>query len=195
MIATLRSYLEQTPKSHLIFDFDGTIAKMIIDWTDWHKGVSEIYAKYDPKHGYHPHREHLFVNEFSKRFGKKIRQELNKFIAKYEIKHLEKFEPYEELISYIKNLPTPQMSVYSSNSRPLINKALAELELTTYFQKVVSGDDVVFIKPHPEGFDFILEPEAEKSEFLMIGDSDADSGAAQAVGIDFFKVDFFNLNR
>lgn len=59
------------------------------------------------------------------------------------------------------------------------------------FNKIITANDVFFVKPNPEGFSLINGFEENKSKFLMIGDSNADLNVAKAAGIDFLDCDRF----
>lgn len=192
MISQLHEYVQTHHKTHLVFDFDKTIAQIDVDWTNWHTGVAAIYASYDPKHVFHPGRELLFLNDYVMRFGQEVSDEVGAFIQQYEMKHTRGFIPNDELITFIKANIHLNLSIYSSNSIDSLRAALAGFELENCFTTLVSKEDVVYIKPHPEGFNLIYDPKVPKSNYLMIGDSASDAGVARNFGVDFYKIDFFN---
>lgn len=54
----------------------------------------------------------------------------------------------------------------------------------------VTHHAVNLLKPYPDGFFKIFQISThERKDFLMVGNSHTDEGAAQSVGIDFLKVD------
>lgn len=69
---------------------------------------------------------------------------------------------------------------------------MKELRIYDLFETIVANDDVMYIKPDPDGFSRINKAHHSKAEFLMIGDSDNDEGAASSAGIDFMHVSTLN---
>lgn len=190
MLAQLRAFL--TTKQYFIFDFDRTIAKMDIDWSGWHTGISQIYQRHDPQHGYHSgHNPHIFLNQMVKQHGSELLKEARDFNRTYEELHLQDFIPNTELIEFISNNATTNY-VFSSNSRLTVLKGLDQLKIRHHFTSIVSKDEVSFVKPNPEGFSLIEGFNTNASKCLMIGDSSSDQQAAEAAGIDFLLCNYFD---
>ena len=72
---------------------------------------------------------------------------------------------------------------------------LKKYNLLPQFKKIVTRNDVAMVKPHPEGFALIKDNNIPLNKYLFIGDSKADKQAAQAVGIDFYKITYFNNKK
>jgi len=75
-------------------------------------------------------------------------------------------------------------------------RALDKTEISSLFDTVVTADDVVFHKPHPDPIikaltDLSLEPH----EALYVGDSLFDAEAAQAAGVDMAGVSWGVVGR
>jgi phosphoglycolate phosphatase-like HAD superfamily hydrolase len=190
MINELLKFLPR--KKYFIFDFDRTLAKMEIDWTDWHLGIAQIYSKYNPDHGYekgkNPHQYHNILVE---RYGDPLLAEARQFNRDYESKHLTGFTPNIELIKFIHDNTYLTFYVYSSNARSTVVRGLTEVGILDRIKKVVTKDDVRFVKPNPEGFTLLDDFKGNEPQFLMIGDSGADRDAAKAAGIDFLECSNF----
>lgn len=187
----LKEYLAKKNKKYLIFDFDETIAKMEIDWSGWHTGIGEVYRQYNPQARSYAADEHSRYNGYVDKFGQELVKKTQQFNAQYETEMTTGFIPYPELIKFIKKDNQYQKFVYSSNSSQVVIKGLKELGIVDKFKKIVSRDDVTYIKPHPEGFSLLCDREIPHSEYLFIGNSHADKKAARAAGIDFFLVEYF----
>ena len=67
---------------------------------------------------------------------------------------------------------------------------LDKLGIEQHFDVIVARDDVRLLKPSPEGWQHIYGDEP-LSEYLFVGDSANDHGAAVAVGIDYFEIKHF----
>lgn len=188
----LRDYLAKNPKKYLIFDFDETIAKIEMDWSGWHVGMADIYRQFDhQKVEDYSSDEHNRYNSYVEKFGQELVEKIKKFNVEYESRMTRGLSSNPELIEFIKQASEFEMFVYSSNSKSTVERGLRELEIADKFELVVSRDEVIYIKPNPEGFGLILDPNVSKSEYLMIGNSHADRIAAESAGIDFYLVEYF----
>lgn len=175
---------------YVVYDFDLTIAKVEIDWSDWHKGIEKIIQKFDPEFRTDT-KLHQILNDFIHKYGKPIRDEFFEFHKKYEIEKCKGATPNNDLINFIKTHPNISHNIFTSQSRELLNKLLVEIGLEGYFDKIVARDDLYFIKPDPEGLNLIISPNSNKSDYIMVGDSSVDEGAARNAGIDFELIDVF----
>lgn len=187
----LTKFLEKTPKKHLIFDFDETIAKIEIDWSFYFEKTGEIFAKFDPSRQHPAFKNFDQSNEFIKKYGAKVAALIKPVIEDFEISFNQGLTPYAELIDFIKNAQEYQLAVCSSNSRRMVVDSLKKLGIKDKFNQIVTRDEVTYIKPDPEGFSLIYDPAVPKEDYLMIGNSHADKGMAEAVGIDFYLVEYF----
>jgi HAD superfamily hydrolase (TIGR01509 family) len=90
----------------------------------------------------------------------KLRQAVPELIAlerSYYLKYLKRekdLKPIEGVVEFIKELRTHDftLGIASSSPHSQINLILDKFGLKTYFEAVVSGDDVKHGKPHPEIF-------------------------------------------
>ena len=190
MINKLKRYTSN--KKFLIFDFDRTLAKMEIDWTDWHPGVEKIYAQFDPNHGYQCGKNpHEYNNKLVKKYGTELVKKLIHFNTQYEATHLMGFTPYHELVNFITNNNSCTLYIYSSNSRQTVKRGLREMKIANKFKQIITRDDVKYIKPDPQGLYLINGFAENKEKFLMIGDSDSDKDVSKAGGIDYLECNYF----
>jgi len=183
-------------KTCLIFDFDLTIAKMEIDWSNWHPGIAKIYSQFDRNHGYvfgvNPHN---FYNSMVQKHGYELVKAIRKFNADYEKENNVGFIPSSYLVGLIKTLKNKKLYIYSSNSKETIDSGLRKLGILDHFQLIVSRDDTKYLKPNQEGFGLIPGLKGNEALFIMIGDSSSDEKAAQSASIDFFKIDEFKTYK
>lgn len=81
------------------------------------------------------------------------------------------------------------LGVFTGKGRTSALITLDELGLTDYFGLIVSGDDVVNHKPHPEGIiQFLEQYNLSPDEVLMVGDAPSDIKAAKAAGVSIASV-------
>ena len=197
----LSNYLAKNPKKYLIFDFDETLFKLHLPWDIFRKKLHRFFVKIDPRLYEKLHQRmssFSMTNHFIKKHGVVVLQKNLRMSGEFESKLLTGVSTNPKLINWVKNNADQyELFIWSSNIKTTIEKILAEHELSGVFEQVVAKDSVNFFKPDPDGFAQILakaqetDEQAQLDEFLMIGDSAADEGAAKAVGIDFFLVDFF----
>jgi phosphoglycolate phosphatase/pyrophosphatase PpaX len=179
-------------KQNLIFDFDKTIAQIEIDWSDWFIGAAEIFKKYEPNHTFGPGKDpHVYYNKLVLKHGESFAQEMKRFVSRYEQENTKSFTPYEDLISFLKRDLKNDLYLFSSNAKVTVETGLKSLGLQNTFEKLITRDDVIQVKPSSEGFYLIPELENNKEQFLMIGDSNSDEFAAKEANIDFLKCTYF----
>jgi HAD superfamily hydrolase (TIGR01549 family) len=187
---TAVEFIQANPQfQYLIFDFDSTIAQIQIDWLPWQRLMAEIIQRYEPAYQYSEGRRvDLEMNDYIKKFGSDLRAELWAANQQYEAKNAHGLVKNLELIDFISSDGEREKYLFTSNSRSTIQPFLMQLAIADKFSEVVTRDDVDFVKPDPFGYLRIFTDGHDKTQYLMIGDSTADEGAAQAFGIEFFKV-------
>ena len=187
----LDNYLAKNPKKVLIFDFDETITMIDMDWSQYYAQMAKVYEQFDSSRQHPVFHSYDSYNDFVVEHGEEAVKLIQAANREYEQKMNRGFIPNHELIELIKNASGFELFVYSSNSRATVERGLIELGIKDYFEQIVSRDEVAYIKPNPEGFLLIYDPDIPKKDYLMIGNSSADQGMAEAVGIDFYLVDYF----
>jgi HAD superfamily hydrolase (TIGR01549 family) len=132
-------------------------------------------------------------NQFVKKYGAEMAVFFSHHAAHFEAANTS-FAKNPELLEDLRLFKnTHKKFIWSSNSQKTVERVLSELNLTDYFDKIVAREDVQLIKADPEGFTKLYDPSVPKEQYLMIGDSSHDRGAAEAAGIDFYLIDFFKL--
>lgn len=94
---------------------------------------------------------------------------------------LKTFQGAKEVIEKLKQ-EGYQLAVYSNKRRDAIFRGLDLVGLTSYFEFVVSSDDVENVKPHPEGVNKVLQY-FKSDNAIMVGDTTYDIKAAKAANI------------
>ncbi len=182
---TLEEFLKD--KSYIIFDFDRTIAKIEVDWDEWKHGVYDLISSFEVN--FEPlETVDKTINKYIKKYGKDLRDRFCEFSRDFELENSQGFIENRGLTDFIKNNSTHTKYIFTSNSRDLVTKYLKEMGLYENFEKIVTRDDVFYIKPNPEGFDLIYDKRQGKEKYIMIGDRDADRAASESYGIDFLLV-------
>ncbi len=185
----LSEYIHSQNKTHLIFDFDETIGKLLFPWDEWFVDVADKLKKEYPN--FNENDYVLIHNKLVERHGSEALKLIRSLNEKFETEKLQGFERNEELIEFIKNNPEFNYYIWSSNSEKTVKKFLKELDLDSIFKKIVSRTNSRFIKPNPSGFGLIKDDNVPSHKYLFIGDSSSDRKTAEKIGIDFFLIDYF----
>lgn len=162
----------------IIFDFDGTLANTLPICYD---AFQNVFKKFDNKD--------LSSEEIKAMFGPSetgiIRENLinsNKeqaiewYYQKYLENHCYLVNRNVEIDKMIKHLKDHgiKLGIVTGKARSL-DISLKALQMNQLFDVIVTGDDVIHPKPHPEGIIKALSLlSVENKEAMYVGDSDAD---------------------
>ncbi len=182
--------IKVSPKAKaLIFDLDGTLSDSLpVHLATWNQLGEKYGFEFDPKILYEMTGRPTI--EFAQRVVEQyklsvdpadiVRQKQTSF---WDLAHL--LKPVEEVISIVKNyyrkLP---MAVGTGASRKSAEVQLKALQLTKYFDAIVSADDVTSHKPNPDTFLECARLMKVKPEFCQVFE-DGDLGiiAAKKAGM------------
>jgi len=190
----LTEYLVSNPKKYIIFDLDDTLAHLNVDWSTYREEIFGVVAAFDEQlvketpPFYYAGLE--LSNRAIQKHGKFAHNAVCRFTEEYELSHYSGYIPNKELLCFVRdNSKKYSFFIWTSNARKTIQDFLSKESLTTAFKTIVTRNDVDMVKPHREGFDRMYIQDTALSEYLLVGDSVMDEGAAKNIGIDFFKID------
>jgi len=129
-----------------------------------------------------------------RKYGKSFRDAMSAFNEKFEFENYSACIPNSQLIKFIKANPQKQQFIVTNQNRLLLNKLLLELGIAQLIERTITRDDVLFIKPDPEGILKLIDPTVPLSQYIYVGDSDSDAIAAKAARIEFERVENQNKN-
>ncbi|WP_315899191.1 NUDIX hydrolase N-terminal domain-containing protein [Paenibacillus cremeus] len=176
----------------VLFDFDGTLADTLpLSFL----AFQSVFRQYD--------RRELSTEELVARFGPTedgiIRGHLNnqeqveeairmyyRLYGEGHSQHVHAVPAIHEMLDELRaaNL---KLGIITGKSREAFQISAEALQLSPYFDVVVTGDDVVSPKPHPEGLlRALAKLGVRPEEAVFIGDSSADIAAGQAAEVRTF---------
>lgn len=178
---------------HILFDFDKTIATVDVDWSKWHIGAGKIFQKYEPEFRLHLDGQKIYhlQNEMFQKYGGNLKKEIDVFTREFERDEVRGIIPIDKTISFLNEsfIEGLVIHLWSSNDSVLIEKSLKSLGIHDKFKLVVTRDKVDYLKPNRSAFDlYFSNLDSDLGTFLMIGDSDADRGAAKECNINYLDV-------
>ncbi len=192
----LTSLADSIPKSPfdakvrlVIYDFDGTLADLEVDWTNL---ITQVWEDFLVPAGIDRTDELVYhVMERNREQLGPIFDQLCQLFASVEM--AAPYEPHKEVIAEMRQAWNAgvRVAIFSSNSRNVLSRFLGENSLEGKVVPVVAFEDVDRHKPHPEGLRLILDHHGLLSQpelALFIGDSSHDEEAAKAMGVPFRQV-------
>lgn len=192
----LKNYLNFHQKTHLIFDLDETLVHLILPWEILLDPISTELAKTDISLLRQYKKGQINLAQLENSYiskNPKLKQLIIQNRLNFEAKYLKDIVANPELINFIKNAKNYQIFLWSSNTRPVVEKVLKKFKIFGKFKKLVTRMDVDLLKPEPEGFFKIYDSKIPKGDYLFIGNSSADRQAAQKVNVDFYLEGVFQL--
>ena len=161
---------------YIIFDFDGTIVKLNIDWVGLKNELNKVFGiDFTP------------LNQALEKLDKESREIAFKIIEKYE-SHAT-YEVNEKLIRYIIS-NNKNYAILSDNMTSTIITILNKLNIKNKFRVIIGRDKVKKYKPNIEGMIKILNyfKVDNLKEVIYVGDSKKDELIARKLSIDFLNI-------
>lgn len=181
---------ESTIKT-IIFDFDGTLAKLNIDFNQMREAVGKLILSYGITRD-ELHTDFILemidsaaaiINQRSPHISKKFFDESNSIIEKIEIEAAENgelFDRTKELLNSLKSLKI-SCGIITINCAKAVKIVFPDI--LSYCPVVVCRDAVKKVKPHPEHLNMALNKLGGSAKHtLMIGDHPLDIKTGRRAG-------------
>lgn len=121
-----------------------------------------------------------------KYFPKNPEQFVQRYRHYYQLNHDEMIEIFlgvVEMLNSLKELGL-KLVIVTSKKRDMTIKGLKYTKLYDYFDLIISSDDIINPKPHPEPIETVLKYyQLDQDECLMVGDNSHDIECAHHAGI------------
>jgi pyrophosphatase PpaX len=188
--------------SCVIFDIDGTLTQTskLIFASFNHVAARHLGRTFQPEEIvslFGPPEEGALLKVFGPDHLDAIMQELLEFYAANHATMASLHDGIDGVLRFLREQEV-RLAVFTGKGRYTTAITLDNLKIASYFDIVVTGNDVIHHKPHPEGILRILDRfSISPQEALMIGDSISDIKASHAAGVRIASVvwDTFDLAR
>ncbi len=175
----------------VIFDLDGTLVDLQIDWEAMKNSMSRfIKEKTDEDVIFTPLDVKLM--EMRDKYGDIVHNELLKIISRYELNAIDKYIINKELIDFINNAPPEQtIVIYSMNTRVCID-TVSKKYLTRMPDIVISKESAIEPKPtHKDLTNLIQLLGIAKGQVVYVGNSEYHDGeSGKNAGIKTIIINF-----
>ena len=181
---------ESTIKT-IIFDFDGTLAKLNIDFNQMREAIGKLILSYDINRD-ELHTDFVLemidqvteiLNKLSPKKADTFNDEANTIIENIEIEAANKGELFDhtrELLVFLKSQGI-SCGIITRNCSKAVTIIFPDI--LTYCPVVICRDDVNKVKPHPEHISLALTKLCSSAEStLMVGDHPIDIETGRNAG-------------
>jgi len=184
-------------KSLILFDFDGTLADTLPASFDAFRTVFKKYDGQDVTNEqlvamFGPTEDEIITRNFTKLEA--VSEAILEYYDLYEKAHgsMDEINSIRELLMVLKE-DGRHIAVVTGKSRKAFDISSEALQISSYFDYVVTGDDVEKPKPDPEGiFKTMKFVGASPEEVVFLGDSNADIVAGKAAGVLTYAVQWLS---
>ena len=162
----------------VLFDFDGTLVFLPINYDRMRYKLKELFSQFGIKSDFHPLIDSiedslLKLENVSKPLAKVIKEKVYSIVDEEELKSIENAElanDAKEVLSALK-MNNKKIAIISRNGEKCITECISRLNITKP-DLIVSRNDVNKLKPDPEHImvavnKFKLKP----SQVILVGDS------------------------
>lgn len=187
-LMSLRESLKK--KKVIIFDLDGTIVDLKVNWNELKRRLEEEYFNiYGEICSFDSISEGLTCLR-EKENEKKLNTFFNK-IREYELRNIEENDYLAETIYFINHLEhfgvkdQVKLVVFSLNTRATILKSLEMANIEDKFDLIIGREDVNHWKPEPEGLNKIKQTlKVNREEMIYFGNMKKDLLAGERAGVE-----------
>lgn len=180
----------------VIFDFDGTLVYLKVNYEGMREELKRYFEKYGIRSEFKPliPSVNRAILRVEKKTGKKITKEVFEILDRFEMECVEKsliFPGSSETLRKLK-FKGYKIAIFSNNGEKCINTILERMKVRNIVDSIFSRDrvkDGINVKPSEEGILEIMKTlGVKKEETWMVGDRIYDEIAARSAGIRFVGI-------
>jgi HAD superfamily hydrolase (TIGR01549 family) len=187
-------------KKIIIFDLDGTIIDLAVDWQEVKNFLRNRYSEIYTERCEFDHIS-ACLDYIVEKGDKKELKNFFKILEDFELKNIDDSLEIKETTFFINNLnlfDIPEninLAIFSLNTRKAIKKSLKMVNLYKKFDYVIGREDVLKWKPNPEGLIKIRNKfKVMNEEMIYFGDLEKDLLTGKNAGVETYLIkDIINL--
>jgi HAD superfamily hydrolase (TIGR01549 family) len=170
----------------VIFDFDGTLARLDIDYDNLRKSLREYFLGYGIDMTFRPLQKRAL--EAVRMAGReRSLEDTNRIIDRFEMERIENSRVVEGAEKTLKGLKKQgcKIAILSNNGRAVIRELLSRHGILGYFDFIGSRNNVPEVKPSARGVLMVMERLGfgDGDGVFMVGDSMYDMASAEQAGV------------
>jgi phosphoglycolate phosphatase len=187
------------PIKGIIFDFDNTLVKSNIDFTNMKRHMARAAREKGLDFGDEEEIPHKYTagaltakaEAFDRHNGGSLATLLWEIVEEYEKKGMEDITIDSSIKTTLADLKQQglQLAILTNNAKKPTIQVLDTFHLLDFFDIILARDDVKQMKPDPEGIIAVLDKLALQPETVVfVGDSWVDGKAAKNAGVMFIHI-------
>ncbi len=181
-------------KKVIVFDLDGTIVDLAVDWQHIKNILSERYSKIYGETCEFKHISACLEYVVEKKDERELKN-FFKILEDYEMKDINKSKEIKETIFFINNLKLfevpkdTKLAIFSLNTRKAIISSLKLAKIFDKFDYIIGREDMRKWKPNPDGLLKIKKYfGVENKDMIYFGDLKKDLQTGKNAGIDSYLI-------
>jgi HAD superfamily hydrolase (TIGR01549 family) len=182
-------------KRVIVFDLDGTIVRLSVDWISLKNKLMNEYSKiYDESCSFES--VSACLSKVVERNDNHVLESFFDIIRQSELEMIQETQLIEESVFFVNNKELfgvkekTKLAILSLNTRKTIISSLELVKIYKMFDFIVGIEDVRKWKPNPEGLLKIQNHyHLKKEEMIYFGDLKKDILTGKNAGIDAFYID------
>ena len=181
-------------KKVIVFDLDGTIVDLTVDWQQIKRILSERYSKIYEEDCEFEHISACLDHVVEKKDENEL-ENFFKILEDYEMKNINDNKEIDESIFFINNLKLfeipedTKLAIFSLNTRKAIISSLNLAKIFDKFDYIIGREDIRKWKPNPDGLLKIKKYFGVKNEDMVyFGDLQKDLQTGKNAGIDSYLI-------
>ncbi len=181
-------------KKVIVFDLDGTIVKLKVDWKRLRENLSQKFSKlYKTSRSFD--RITTCLGEVLEKGDKDVFNEFIELIRAKELEYIEDAAEIKETTYFIKHSKEfgisqdTKFAILSLNSRDTVREAIKLIDIEKKVSYIVGREDVQNWKPNPEGLLKIKAHFGIDNEMVYFGDVQKDVLTGERADVDAYFID------
>ncbi len=176
----------------VVFDFDGTLFNLELDWDRLKEDLSQyVYENYNIERSFNPLVETVDELRLGHKVGENVFKGMLKVVNKYEMEAGHK--PIQKSLDLLREIKASgkKVAVFTLNTKNVVESVIEEHGLSNLIDYKVCFEDVKWHKPETEGLDAIKDHfQLGKDRIIFIGDSERDRECGVNFGVKTYDIDF-----